>query len=124
MRLLDGTQQPELGWERLSPGNGDPLQTFLSPMIVFIAFFLLLASIFVDFAATVDLPAVCAVALDWTLAFTPRLTLTSAFASTCALILTSFLTIGRELTTLPTRLTTEPNRNIVFAKLVQTISLS
>jgi hypothetical protein len=118
MRLLDGTQQPELGWERLSPGNGDPLQTFLLLMIVFIAFFLLLAPIFVDFAAAVDLPAVCAVALDLALAVTPRLTSTSAFASRCALMLTSFLTIGRELTTLPTRLATEPNRNTVFAKLV------
>jgi hypothetical protein len=124
---LDGLRRLGPGWGRHSPRSDDALyQSFLLPiLIVFIVFFPFTVPAFVVFfAPAFDFAAVFAFALDLAFALDPTLTSTAAFAVTSTLTRALALTVTREYATPPTKLATEPSRNTVFAKLVQTSILS
>ncbi len=62
--------------------------------------------------------------LELAFALESKLTSTVAFAAMFTLRLALAFTVTREYATPPTKLTTEPSRNAVFAKLAQTFTLS
>jgi hypothetical protein len=117
MDLLSGLGLLGPGWERHSPRSDDAFQTFVLPvLIVFIVSFPFTVPTFVVFfAAAFDFATVFAP--DSAFAFDPKLTAAPAITLTLA----SALIVTRELATPPTKLATEPSRNIVLAKLEQNL---